>query len=321
MKDKKLMQQIVSRLEYGPGLILLHHNADIDAIGSAIALKLAYPDFSIGAFQNISHLSKKLLDHFENISVFSNPVVEDFKTIVILDTSSYSQLGYNEKLPPDHIVIDHHAPTDNWDTDYYYCDDSKSSCAEIILDLLELKKTPITPEIAMVLSVAILADTGHFKFATNETFITYAKLLNLGNLNSGDVFEILNNADELDNSQRIAHLKGAQRLRFEQISGYLVASSILSSYEASMCKNLIILGADVAFVGAQRDDQIRISGRITRKLINKGIHLGEFFKELGDEISAEGGGHDGAAGLNGVGDVEMVLNLCTNKISAILKNI
>ncbi|WP_455393227.1 DHH family phosphoesterase [[Eubacterium] cellulosolvens] len=321
MKDKKVMKKITESLKVEPGLILLHHNADIDAVGSAIALKSAYPKFTIGAFDKISQVSKQLLGKFEDFSILSQPNLENFNTIVVLDTSTPSQLGISIDQLNNYIVIDHHVETNHWNTDVYYCDSDKTSCAEIIFELLESIDFTITPTVALALAVAILADTGHFKYATHETFLTFARLLELGDLNAGEVFEVLANTGEMDRSQRIAHLKGAQRLRFEQIYGYLIATSSLSSYEASMCKHLISLGADVAFVGAQRDEEIRVSGRITREMIELGLNLGEFFQELGAELMCEGGGHDGAGGLNGIGDVELVLNACIGKVTKILKHI
>lgn len=321
MKDNALLKKIIERLRIEPGLILLHHNADIDAVGSAIALKNAYPGYTIGAFENVSQISRKFLSRFQDISIITEPELEKFKTIVILDTSTPMQLGLQGQELHDYIVIDHHVCTNSWDTDLYYCDETKSSCAEIIFELLEAIEFSITPEIALALCGAILADSGHFKFATSDTLINFARLLDLGNIKAGEVFEILGNRDKMDSSQRIAHLKGAQRLKYEQVYGFLIVSSILSSYEASLCKNLIVLGADIAFVGAQRGEQLRISGRANRELVERGVHLGEFFKDLGSELMCEGGGHDGAGGLNGVGDVEMVLNACMGKIAHTLKNI
>jgi phosphoesterase RecJ-like protein len=321
MMDNVLLKKIIKRLKIEPGLILLHHNADIDAVGSAIALHNAYPKFSIGAFDNISQVSRRFLSRFQNIDILTGPDLEKFKTIVILDTSTPSQLGIPSQKLHDYIIIDHHVSTSNWDTELYYCDETKTSCAEIIFELLEILDFSITTEVALALSTAILADSGHFKFASKDTLITFARLLELGNIDPGDVFEVLENNEKIDSSQKIAHLKGAQRLKFEQLYGFLVASSTLSSYEASMCKNLISLGADIAFVGAQRENQVRISGRATRDVVKHGIHLGEFFSDLGSELACEGGGHDGAGGLNGIGDVEMILSACMGKISQVLKKI
>lgn len=321
MKNRKLMEKIVDRLKHEPGLILLHHNADIDAMGSALALQAAFSDFRIGAFQNISQISKKILNRLGPQTILTKPKLQDFKTIVILDTSTPSQLGVKLDHIQDYIVMDHHLDSKEWNTELYYCDASKTSCAEIILELLQFINFNITPKVAKTLLVAILADTGHFKFATLETFLNFSKLLEISDLRPAEVFEILENTDKIDKSQRIAHLKGAQRLKFEQLHGYIVASSIISSYEASMCKQLIVLGADIAFVGAQRDEQVRISARAGREVVERGLHLGEFFQGLGSELSCEGGGHDGAAGLNGTGDVEMVLNACIGKISHFLKKL
>jgi len=268
----------------------------------------------------MSMITSVLLSRFKNIDILTEPDLDKFKTIVILDTSTPSQLGIPRQKLHDYIVIDHHVSTNNWETELYYCNETKTSCAEIIFELLEILDFSITSEVALALSAAILTDSGHFKFASKDTLITFTRILELGNLDPGEVFEALENNEKLDNSQRIAHLKGAQRLKFEQLYGFLVASSTLSSYEASMCKNLISLGADIAFVGAQREEQVRVSGRANRNLVKRGIHLGEFFRDLGTELACEGGGHDGAGGMNGVGDVELILNACMGKISQVLKN-
>jgi nanoRNase/pAp phosphatase (c-di-AMP/oligoRNAs hydrolase) len=324
MINQQLMQKIVDRLNTGPGLIVLHHNADIDAVGSAIALHHAFPNYSVGAFQNISQLGKKLISNFNDFEVLVKPELDFTENIVILDTSSPTQLGisipeFEQFSNP--IVIDHHKCNERWKDALYYCDESKSSCAEIILDLLEHINFKITSKIALALLVAIVADTGHFKYANPQSFINFAKLLEIGKLNTTDILDVLNKSETYDISHRIAHLKGAQRLRFQQSYGYLIASSQLSSFEASMCKHLIILGADVAFVGAQRDFEVRISGRATSELVDKGLHLGEFFQDLGSDLSCDGGGHPGAGGLNGIGDAENILNMCIKKVHDYLKNI
>lgn len=321
MKDAELFSKIVERLRMGPGLILLHHNADIDAVGSAIALQYAFPTYAIGAFKSVSQAGKQILGRFNDCTILDSPVLEKYQTIVILDSSSPSQLGVPSDLPEDVIVIDHHLRNELWQTELYYCDDSKRACAEIIFELLEFIDFQINHQVALALLLGILADTGHFKYATPQSLINFARIMEIGELTMQQVFEALDNSETLDRSQRIAHLKGAQRLKFEQYKKYLVAISQLSSYEASMCKHLLILGADVAVVGAQRDESFRISGRASAELVNKGFHLGELFQELGLELSTGGGGHPGAAGVNGIGDVEMVLNACRDKIYEFLDTI
>jgi nanoRNase/pAp phosphatase (c-di-AMP/oligoRNAs hydrolase) len=313
MKDPKLLSKIIDRLKTGSGLILLHHNADVDAIGSAIALNCAFPKYTIGVFNNVSQLSRKFLRNFEDVKIDFSPELDGLNSIIVLDTSSPSQLGVSEEQLMNPIVIDHHTNSEFWKGAIYYCDESKTSCAEIIFELLDSIKFKITTEMAQALLGAILADTGHFKFANHDSLIAFARLMELGNLSMADILKLLENKENADKSQRIAHLKGAQRLKFREEFGYIIVTSLLSSYEASMCKQILLLGADAAFVGAQRDFEVRISGRVSGELVNRGIHLGRFFQKLGLEVSCEGGGHAGAGGLNGSGDAEMILNLCVEK--------
>ena len=300
MKNKELMSKIVERLNAEPGIIILHHNADVDAVGSALALQCAYPNYHIGAFQKISQVGKTIIKYFKNITIFDSPDLSQYNNVVILDASTPSQLGISQELSVEPIVIDHHACNDVWDTEYYYCDDSKSSCAELVLELLDFIKFDLTQRSILAILVGILADTGQFKYANHDSFVNFARLLDLGKLTMADVLTIFGESEQKGISQRIAHLKGAQRLRFQRLNGYLVAVSQLSSFEAAMCKKLIDLGADVAFVGSQHGDEVRISARASNELVNKGLHLGEFFQSLGSDLLIEGGGHAGAAGLNGI---------------------
>jgi nanoRNase/pAp phosphatase (c-di-AMP/oligoRNAs hydrolase) len=92
-----------------------------------------------------------------------------------------------------------------------------------------------------------------------------------------------------------------------------VAISLGSSHESSVCKALLGIGADVAFVGSQRDEKFRISARARQDLVRKGMHLGKILDEVGGETSSSGGGHAGAAGLTGTGDVEALLNICLSR--------
>ncbi len=80
-------------------------------------------------------------------------------------------------------------------------------------------------------------------------------------------------------------------------------------------------GADVAFVGSQRDERFRISARAKQDIVRKGLHLGRLLDEVGGETDNSGGGHAGAAGLTGVGDVEAVLNMCMSRALDFLREL
>ncbi len=114
-------------------------------------------------------------------------------------------------------------------------------------------------------------------------------------------------------------MKGGQRLRYQSLGNYIVAVSQVSSFESDVSGALLSLGADIAFVGSQREDGFRISARATQTIVKEGLHLGNLMVDVGKENGCNGGGHDGAAGLSGVGDVEAMLNICIKRTKKALK--
>src|SRR4030042_344325 len=97
-------------------LLLCHHNADPDAIGSAYAfqslLAKCKPNLTaeIGTGQGISRLSKHILKQIP-ITVNTQPNVEKANVIVLLDTNTTQQLGQLAervtKTAAPKIVVDH----------------------------------------------------------------------------------------------------------------------------------------------------------------------------------------------------------------------
>jgi len=167
---------------------------------------------------------------------------------------------------------------------------------------------PITRQAGLALLAGMLTDSGHFKYATPDLLHTFADIMAEQRI---DIDEVLDLTDmEQDLSERISQLKGAQRLRFERCGDHLVVISYGSAFESSACKAMLGLGGDVAFVGSQRGEQFRVSARARADIVRMGLHLGKLLEDIGVETSNDGGGHGGAAGLVGVGDVEAVLNIC-----------
>jgi len=114
-------------------------------------------------------------------------------------------------------------------------------------------------------------------------------------------------------SERIAVMKAIGRVKFDVIGDMIVSVSYGGSFEASSCRALMMAGADVVFVGSQRDEEFRISARATQDIVRKGIHLGNIINGIGGETQTDGGGHGGAAGISGTGDVEAMLHICMQR--------
>lgn len=302
----------------GGTTVLLHGNADPDAVASAFAVQMAFPEVTIwtpGGLDRMSKLLSKELD----ILVHGEPSRTPSARLLILDTSGPEQLPAGLDLE-DAMVIDHHTRNAKWSSlRLYHCDESKSSCSEIIYELLKVAKKKVPRDAALALMYGILTDTGYFKFAKPATLVTFSEMMAENNIQMDEAMGLIEAST--DTSEKISQLRGAQRLRYWKVGDHIVAISQGSAFEASVCKALMNLGADIAFVGSQRGESFRISARATQAIVRKGIHLGKLLGSVGSETSNGGGGHPGAAGITGLGDVEAILNIAAQNAIAELKKL
>ena len=311
-------------------LLLCHHNSDPDAICSAYAfqglLKKLRPNVTaeIGAGQGISRLSKHLLNHIP-ISVNMNPNVEKAQVIVLLDTNTIQQLGRLAervaKTATPIIVIDHHAAHPETEHIAKLCvtNEEAASTCEIVYSFFKQFGTKPDLDVAKALFLGIAFDTRHFVLANSSTFKTIAELCDVG-VNAQEVVSML--ALPMDFSERVARMKACRRARLLKIGEWIIALSFVSAYQASAARALIDLGAHMAAVAGQRNENIEISLRCTREFNQKtGIHLGkDIAKPLGELLQGMGGGHATAAGVNGAGDVETGLKRCLRLLKEELSN-
>ena len=311
-------------------VLLCHHNADPDAICSAYALasllKRLRPnaEFEIGAAQGISRLSKHILDYL-SIVVNMQPNVEKADAIVLLDTNTIQQLdNLAEKVQSSRaplIVIDHHVAHPETQRQAKLCitNEESSSTCEIIYGLF--KETGITANVneAKALFLGITFDTRHFILANSSTLKTVAELIDVG-VNAQQALGML--SLPMDFSERVARLKACRRVKLFKIGNWIIAFSHVSAYQASAARSMIEIGAHVAAVAGQKNENIEISLRCTREFYEKtGIHLGkDIAKPLGEYLHGMGGGHSTAAGVNGVGDVETGLQRCLRLLKERLAN-
>lgn len=302
----------------GGTLVLLHGNADPDALASGFAVQRAFPEVVIGAPGGLDRMSK-LLAKTLNIDVREDLGSILQKRLLILDTSGPEQLHGTFDLAKA-IVIDHHTKNERWEkARLYHCDDSKTSCSEIVYELLKAAGRIPPRDVALALMFGILTDTGYFKFAKPATLAAFAELMSVGDIPMDEAMNLVET--ETDISERISQLKGAQRLKYWKVGQYIVATSQGSAFEASVCKSLLQLGADIAFVGSQRGELFRVSARATQAVVRKGVHLGKLLGIVGSETTNGGGGHPGAAGLTGTGDVEAILNIAAESAVKILRKL
>jgi nanoRNase/pAp phosphatase (c-di-AMP/oligoRNAs hydrolase) len=301
-------------------VLLCHHNADPDAICSAYAfgtlLKRSKPDVEveIGTAQGISRLSKHLLK-FLPIEVKTQPQIEKADLIVLLDTNTIQQVEKlaekirNSKAPI--VVIDHHAPHPETTQIAKICitnEESSSTCEIVYSFYKEMNIKPNENE-AKALFLGIAFDTRHFILATSTTLKNISELIDAG-ANAQDTLSML--SLPMDFSERVARLKASRRVKLFKVNDWIIALSNVSAYQASAARAIIELGAHVAVVAGQTNENLEVSLRSTREFNTKtGLHLGrDIAKPLGEFLNGMGGGHATAAGVNGKGDLETGLKRC-----------
>ncbi len=319
----------IFNLLIGKILLLCHHNADPDTICSAFGfqklLEALNPSLKSDIFLpgGESHLSKQIIENF-NIKIIENPSENDYDVLVILDTASLSQLEDWEKKVQQSkaiiIVIDHHTPHPKMMdiSDYVFVDESATSTCEIIYQYYKDSNVKPSKDVARALLVGIAYDSKHFSIATPKTLKAASSLLEI----NGTLDNILNLLKtERNRSEKIARLKGSQRMQIHNIQGWIIATSNVSSFQASTARALIGLGADLSIVCGVYKTELRASFRSTNKFFREtNIHLGELAQTLGKEFNGEGSGHPTAAGLNGIGETDLFLQKTTHLLNKILNS-
>ena len=295
-----------------------HNNADPDALAAVMGLKeflnQINPDKKIDLVLNLNKLAEKIFNEILSKDPkwsFSKTFPENIDLLIITDTSDLGMVIDNHNIQKEGttpiikniIVIDHHVDPIKLDdrvkhslilSDY-------SSTAEIITKIFQMHDLIPDRDIVLALLAGIITDTGHFRYATKDT-LENAKFLLESGVTISEVTEKLNK--KMARSEKIARIRGANRIqKIHYINDYIVVFSHVSSYEASACKALIDLGADVSFILSYvpKTHEFRISSRAKGKLIREtSFHLGEIMKIIGEKYNGSGGGHDGAAGAYGI---------------------
>jgi len=164
--------------KYNNIVIARHIGADIDALGSQIALKdiikTTFPKknvYAVGAyaakFKTVGILDKEVEEMYEN----SLLIIVDCPTLKRTDASNIENFSYVVK-------IDHH-PFEEKFSDIELVDEEASSASELIVDLCKNTKLILTKYAAERLYMGIVSDTGRFLHptASPKTFSVCAELL------------------------------------------------------------------------------------------------------------------------------------------------
>ena len=309
-------------------LIVGHQNSDPDAVCSAYAFsvlarrinrKLAV---SFTSPEGVSKLSKQVLNSVP-LQVDDEPDLSKVDLVITVDTNTLQQLGELKepvlKSMKPIVMIDHHAPhPENVKTAaLVLCDEKATSTCEMILDMYGEFRVPLSREVSQALMIGLIVETGHMSIGTSRTFKSACALIRAG---ADPEAAMALTRTTMDESERIARIRSAQRVRLEHVGKWLVGLSEIGSYHASGARGLISLGAHVAVVAGKRDDELTVSFRSTREFAEETkMHLGsDLAAPLGARMRGMGGGHATAAGANVKGEVNEALKLALTIVKEFL---
>jgi len=313
-------------------LITTHDLADLDGFISGITLKYCFEKFFPNqniqlTFSGLSKHTKSFINKFRikfpsfDFTYQEHVELLDIDVIVIVDSNNLDQIKLfnNLDLIIPFIFIDHHLnlqknypgniPSLNLIFDNY------SSTSEMVSELLDDCNIKLPLPYKYLLVSAILTDSGFLKYGNTGTIKNLNSILQ-DQLEIQDVLPLLER--EIDISEKIARIKALQRVKLIRINNWLIGISHLSSFSASAASILTKVGFDIGIVVSEDKSDYRITTRAKKQVCLKtGLHLGKIISKINN---VNGGGHDGAATLNGKNDVEESLNQLIDKIKETLIN-
>jgi phosphoesterase RecJ-like protein len=161
-------------------LLTTHVNPDGDGLGSEVAVA----QWLRGLGKNVHALNDSLvpeayvfLAREETLEAFDPPLAErrfaECDAVIVLDTSNRQRIGrlspLLDRFPLPVAVVDHHVSHVHGFGAVNVIEPEASSTGEIVYDLIRESGRPITPTIAEALYVALMTDTGSFRYSNTDS--------------------------------------------------------------------------------------------------------------------------------------------------------
>ena len=164
--------------EYRRFVLTSHINPDGDGLGSELALYhflnnqqkevIVLNDSPVPATFRFMDLEENIFKRYG--SEYKEDIIKA-DVIFILDISELSRLGALrgaiEESPAKRICIDHHV-SNNFPGDILYADEAAAATGEMIKRLIDRSDEKLTVEMAEALYIALLSDTGCFRFSNTN---------------------------------------------------------------------------------------------------------------------------------------------------------
>lgn len=305
-------------------MIFCHHSADPDAVCSAYAVKsladaLGSAGASIILTGGASRISKQVIKAL-GIQTVEEAPINEAEALIVLDTSSLSQLEKwgmeiaSSGKPT--VIIDHHTPRPETLrlASISIIDENSTSTCEIVYWIYRGLGIKPPTKVARALLAGIAYDSKHFLIGSSRTFRAVSELLEIEDA-LPYITALLGSG--MDRSERMARLKAAQRMELREVGGWIIATSQVGSFQASVSRALLELGADIAMVAGGKGGEVKMSLRSTERFNREtNIHMGrDVAIPLGEELGGVGGGHPTSAGVKSKGEAQEILKRALELVS------
>ncbi|MBU0573893.1 MAG: bifunctional oligoribonuclease/PAP phosphatase NrnA [Candidatus Margulisbacteria bacterium] len=274
-------------------IIASHVDPDGDTLGSMVAMAMLLEQkglkvtmFSYDGVPETYHFLPRV------DRIISRVPETEFDILVTVDCSDLSRIGDVQIKAKKIINIDHHP--DNTRFGDINCIKKVSSVAEQIFELARLFKVKITKSIAIALYVAIITDTGNFRYSDTltSTFKAAEELLKAG-ANPWKLSTLVYDTKTIPGMKILA--KALQRMKLSKDKKILwstITARMVTMTGATQEDMVGIIdylrsvkGPEVAFFMREENEKVKVNFR------SKGsVNVSLIAQELG------GGGHSQASG-------------------------
>lgn len=147
-------------------LVTSHQRPDGDAIGSALAMALALEALGKQATVVMEAVPPPYLQPFPGVErIRVGPTVDEaVDAVVVMECSSLERTGVTGLDRSPILNIDHHPGNTGYGT-VNWIDETAAACGEQVFTLVDRLGVELTPAMATHLYLAILTDTGSFRFS------------------------------------------------------------------------------------------------------------------------------------------------------------
>jgi phosphoesterase RecJ-like protein len=284
-------------------LLITHVRPDGDALGSSLALALTLESLGKSASITVASVIPPRYDFLDpdgRVRRF-HPPGDEFRSsdaVVVLDTGTWNQIGdagaLLRELPVPRLVIDHHVTQDDLGA-VRLVDTSAEATGRLVYEALSALGTPLGPESAHCLFVALAMDTGWFRHS-NTTAATYelAGRLTAAGARPNDAYRDLFEQNSLARLHLTARVLDRLRRTLDgrvcfttiRRSDYLETGATPQESEDLVNYTLAMPGVEVGlFFAEQPRGQVKVSLRSRGR-----VDVAQVAERFG------GGGHQAAAG-------------------------